>query len=168
MGNQISESRKTLYRLGQIMTVIGVISFGSTFLTFALHFGDFSNFDANARSDALRAFGGMALMIAGGVIMGIGRQGVAGSGLNLDPEQAREDLKPWNRMAGQMMNDTISEIDVVNKVADRLASESGHEHDAGAGQVEAVTQEVIKVRCPGCHALNDEDAKFCKQCGKGL
>ena len=26
----------------------------------------------------------------------------------------------------------------------------------------------IKVRCKGCRALNDEDAKFCDNCGKPL
>jgi hypothetical protein len=25
---------------------------------------------------------------------------------------------------------------------------------------------IIKIRCPGCTSLNDENAKFCNQCGK--
>ena len=32
----------------------------------------------------------------------------------------------------------------------------------------AAPQEVIKVRCPHCKALNDENDKFCGQCGKEL
>ena len=30
------------------------------------------------------------------------------------------------------------------------------------------SKEVIKVRCPSCKTLNDEDAKYCKKCGAQL
>ena len=32
----------------------------------------------------------------------------------------------------------------------------------------AEAKQIVKVRCPDCRALNEEDAKFCKQCGRGL
>jgi hypothetical protein len=28
--------------------------------------------------------------------------------------------------------------------------------------------EVVKVRCPACRALNEENARFCHQCGKPM
>jgi predicted RNA-binding Zn-ribbon protein involved in translation (DUF1610 family) len=28
--------------------------------------------------------------------------------------------------------------------------------------------EVVKIRCPKCRELNDEDARFCKHCGAAL
>ncbi|RYG61882.1 zinc ribbon domain-containing protein [bacterium] len=52
-------------------------------------------------------------------------------------------------MAGGMVNDALEQVDVVKSV-----SASG--------------REVIKVRCPACRTLNDEDAKFCDECGKPL
>jgi rRNA maturation endonuclease Nob1 len=50
-----------------------------------------------------------------------------------------------------MINDVISNIDVVDKI-----TKPNEE------------KEVIKIRCRSCGSLNDEDAKFCKSCGKDL
>ena len=83
--------------------------------------------------------------------MNIGAKGAAGSGLLLDPDKAREDLKPFNEAKGGMINDVISNIDVVDKIANTYEK-----------------KEVIKIRCRSCESLNDEDAKFCKGCGKEL
>lgn len=44
--------------------------------------------------------------------MGIGRAGLAGSGVVLDPQRAREDLEPWSRMAGGMVKDTLDEAGI--------------------------------------------------------
>lgn len=82
--------------------------------------------------------------------MRIGAKGAAGSGLVLDPDKAREDLKPYNEAKGGMINDVISNIDVVDKIIT-------HEE-----------KEVIKIKCRECGGLNEEDAKFCKSCGKEL
>jgi hypothetical protein len=109
----ISEGRRGIFVVGQIISVVGLLSFGSVFLTAALNIGDFDNFDAQMRSSALRAFGGIAMLIAGSVLMGIGRAGLAGSGVVLDPERAREDLEPWARMAGGMMKDGMDEAGIV-------------------------------------------------------
>lgn len=74
-----------------------------------------------------------------------GARGAAGSGLVLDPDNAREDLKPYNEATGKMINDVISNIDVVDKL-----SRQGEE------------KEIIKIKCRSCGCLNDEDTKFCK------
>jgi hypothetical protein len=94
---------------------------------------------------------GMILIIAGGIVSNIGARGAAGSGLILDPEQAREDLKPFNEARGGMINDVISNIDIVDKIT--------HTQE---------TKEIIKIKCRNCGDLNDEDAKFCKGCGHEL
>jgi zinc-ribbon domain len=31
-----------------------------------------------------------------------------------------------------------------------------------------IAQEIVKIRCPQCKSLNEEDAKFCKNCGKEI
>jgi len=109
---QVSPGRKQLYYVGMGLSVVGVLMFLSTFVTFLMHFGDFSNFHSNARSDGFRAFGGMFLMMIGGALMTVGRAGAAGSGLKLDPEQARRDVEPWSRMSGGMLGDALDEAGI--------------------------------------------------------
>ena len=94
---------------------------------------------------------GMVLIIAGSLIMTIGAKGAAGSGLLLDPEKAREDLKPFSESKGKMINDMISNIDVVDRIS-RPQEE----------------KEVIRIKCRSCGVLNDEDAKYCKGCAEEL
>jgi hypothetical protein len=139
---QITPERKTLYRAGQIIGVLGLLSFLSTFVSAALNFGDFTNFESDVRSMMLRAVGGMIMMILGGVLTTIGAAGPAGSGLNLDPEKARQDLEPWARMQGGLAKDTLDEMGVdLPKIAARLA---------GGNRAEA---ETLESRLRGLHAL---------------
>jgi hypothetical protein len=149
---QIPPERKTLYYIGQVICIFGLLSFLSVFVTGCINFGNFDNFQAQAQSSMFRGFGGMFLMIIGGAMVSIATKGLAGSGVILDPEKAREDVEPWSRMAGGVVQDALSEVDVVKKMGERL--------EAPAPQ--------IKVRCRRCQALNDEAAKFCNQCGAAI
>ena len=92
MTKQISEGRKTAYYVGMGLMVIGGLMFLSVFITGAMNFGDFRNFESNARSSIFRGIGGMVLLLVGGFIRGIGARGIAGSGVILDPKQARSDF----------------------------------------------------------------------------
>jgi zinc-ribbon domain len=148
MSKQVSEERQAAYYIGLVLMILGVLMFASTFFTFMMHFGDFQNFDANAKSDGFRAFGGMALLILGGIVRGIGSRGLAGSGVVLDPEKAREDLEPYTRMAGGMAKDALDE--------------------AGISLGKTEPERVIMVKCQACGKLNQEDAKFCQECGKKM
>lgn len=147
MASQISDERKGAYYLGGVLMAIGGLLFFSVFVTGAMHFGNFSNFESDARSEMFRALGGMALLILGGVVRGIGARGLAGSGVVLDPEKARQELEPYSRMAGGMVKDALDAADV---------------------PVGGKSVKVVVIKCRGCGALNDEDAKFCKACGKPL
>jgi len=147
MNKQISEGRKFAFYVGTGMMVVGAISFLSTFITFASNFGDFSNFEANAKSDMLRAFGGMVLLMAGGCVRGIGARGLAGSGVVLDPEKARQELEPYSRMAGGMVKDALSEAGVA----------------VGGGR-----EKVVAIKCRACGRLSPESTKFCEGCGSAL
>ena len=148
MSQDISEGRKTAYNLGAVLMVIGGVLFASTFVTFIIHFGDFENFEGQARSSMIRAFGGMALLVAGGIIRGIGARGAAGSGVILDPRKARDDLEPYSRMAGGMLKDALDEADVSLK--------------------RPQPEKVIMIKCAACGKLNEEDSKFCQECGRQL
>ena len=66
----------------------------------------------------------------------------------LDPEKARDELEPYSRMAGGMVKDALNEADI----------------KIGGGD----PQKVVMIKCPACGKLNEEDSKFCQECGKQL
>jgi len=146
--SKISDERKAAYYLGGVVMAVGGLMFASVFVIFLANFGNFSHFDDIAKLCGGLGFGGMALLVVGSVVRGVGARGVAGSGLKLDPEQAREDLEPYAKMTGGLINDALSEIK--------------------PGQAGAEKPVVVKIKCTKCTALNDENAKFCSQCGSAL
>src|SRR5262245_41972221 len=131
---QVSPERQALYYGGMVLTGLGLVLFFSVFVTGAMNFGNFENFEGQARPAIFRAGSGMVLAMAGGFLMNIGARGWAGSGVVLNPEKARRDVEPWSRMAGGMAQDALSEVEVVKKAEERL--------NAPASQV--------KVRCRSC------------------
>lgn len=142
---QISPERQGTYYLGMLLSAIGVVLF---FIVFISMFAGGSS--SGSVPPLALAPVGIVLIAIGRGLMSLGAKGLAGSGVVLDPEQARKDVEPWTRMAGGMVDDGLSEMDTVKKlVEERL--------DA--------PKQVVKVRCRQCQALNDEDAKFCNQCG---
>ncbi len=144
---KLSKKRKATYYIGIGLMILGFILFISVFF-----FGISSMSSMSMEMPPFQnAVIGMILIIVGGIVMNIGVKGAAGSGLILDPEKAREDLKPFNEAKGEMINDVISNIDAV----DQMTKQHG-------------TKEVIKIKCRSCDSLNDEDARFCKGCGKEL
>lgn len=149
----VPPDRKAIYYAGLALGAFGLLLFLSTFVTFALHFGDFKDFESNARSEILRAVVGMISMIAGGALSAVGARGFAGSGLMIDPERARRDMEPWARVAGGLTDDAFSEMTTVREAIGSVGRPGGPE---------------VKVRCPNCQALSDEASRFCGQCGKPL
>jgi hypothetical protein len=162
--SEISEGRKLIYYIGLILTIVGMLMFLSCFVSVFSMFGSVFGFTSGHNapfsvssmgmdvfSGFKRAFIGMLLMIPGGLMMKIGRLGAAGSGLVLDTQQTRDDLKPWAQAGGQLLNDALKQVETMRSAA-----------------VSATTKDVVKVRCPQCRTLNDEDARFCDQCGKPM
>jgi len=142
---QVSTQRKAQHRLGTIFVAVGMLMFLSVFVSAALHFGDFSDFEVRVRSMGLRAVGGMALMIGGFVLITLGVAGAAGAGLKLDPEQARKDLEPWARMSGGLTKDSLDEMGVdLPQIAGALT---------GAAAGKSSTGETLEARLRGLHAL---------------
>lgn len=148
---KITNERKATYYIGMGMTILGVILFFSFFFSAASFMRGPGPFMGDSGPNFANPVVGMLLMISGQFVMNIGAKGAAGSGLILDPEKAREDLKPFNEAKGEMINDVVSNIDVIEKMV------GSHEE-----------KEIIKIKCRSCGSLNDEDAKFCKACGKEL
>jgi RNA polymerase subunit RPABC4/transcription elongation factor Spt4 len=149
---QIPPERKAIYYGGVALTGIGILMFLSTFVTFIANFGNFDNFQGQAQSGFFRAFTGMALMVFGFFAMSVGARGWAGSHVVLDPEKARKDMEPWSRMSGGILQDALTEVEIVKMIEGRLDS----------------PEPLVKVRCLKCQSLNDETAKFCNQCGSAI
>jgi hypothetical protein len=146
INRHITPNRKALFRAGQILAALGLLSFLSVFVSAALNFGDFSNFESDTRSMAIRAVGGMIAMITGGALCTVGAAGVAGSMLSLDPEQARKDLEPWARMSGGLQKASLEEMGVdVPKIATALTG--------GLGNAASASGETLESRLRGLHAL---------------
>ncbi|MCP4092596.1 MAG: zinc ribbon domain-containing protein [Planctomycetes bacterium] len=152
MARQISGGRKFLYYLGSLMMFIGLLSFLYTFVGFFMAFGDSNGVEAGFGAFKYAVFG-MVLLVLGGIIRGVGAMGLAGSGVVLDPERAREEIEPFSRMAGGVVKDVLDEADI------NLSGRSGAERSGGSDEP------VVMVRCQSCRKLNEEDSKFCQECG---
>lgn len=150
----IPPERKGLYTFGLVLQGAGVVGIVVCFLGFAI-----AGRGAVARGPTAGGVEGpfdywigilvcMFLAAGGGFVRRVAARGVAGSGLVLDPERAREDLEPWARMGGGMVRDALDE--------------------AGLSQREEPRPQDVRVRCRSCRTLNDEDAKFCDHCGAEL
>ena len=141
---KISPERKGLYYVGMAVMITGFILFFSVFF---IGMSEYPFSGDRGMGSMKNGFIGFILMGLGGFIMNIGARGAAGSGLILDPEKAREDLNPYTSAAGGMISDALKEVDL-------LKPKTG--------------EDLIKVRCLSCRELNDEDARYCKNCGKEI
>jgi hypothetical protein len=58
---------------------------------------------------------------------------------------------------------------IFGNIAKKGVSLSGFGNNVGSSEgIDSLTKPVVKVRCPNCNALNDEDADYCKKCGASL
>jgi hypothetical protein len=147
MSQQITPERKATYYLGMVLIIVGVITIIISMISFMNSFGNHTTISQGAPAPMYPFFIGMIIIGVGSIIQNIGKRGMAGSGAVLDPAQARRDLEPYSRMAGGMIQDALEEASILpNKQAER----------------------VVLIKCRDCSALNEEDAKFCKQCGKPI
>ncbi len=101
--NQIPENRRTIYYIGLGMTILAPILCIGAIGYAALSMG--SDSMPNPSGVFVPFIIGMILGGIGASLMSVGAKGLAGSGLKLDPGKAREDLKPWSKMAGGILND---------------------------------------------------------------
>jgi hypothetical protein len=163
----VSPERKSLYALGMALTGIGIVIVLVCFVGFAMSgmstVQTFGRGDSSGLLDGpmrwwIGFFVGMVVAGAGGFLRHLAARGVAGSGLVLDPDRARTDLEPWARMGGGLVRDAVEETGLAEMLAGRERTGGGDVRDDGK----------VMVRCRSCRTLNDEDAKFCDNCGAAL
>ena len=140
---KISSGRKAAFYWGFALTVVGLALFIGGAFTMFTSFGEFDKAAAAMKWSGVLSFSGIIVMWLGAIVRRAGARGLAGSGIVLDPEQARKDLQPYSQMAGGMVSDAVGAY------RDSSAPESAP----------------IKVRCLKCRNLNDETAQFCSKCG---
>jgi hypothetical protein len=157
MAEKISEDRKRLYDTGLVMMIIGGCLFALPFLAIpivmigGIRAGGPPRMAVIVPIAFLGAFIGFGLIAAGGIMRSIAARGKAGSGLVLDPQQARKDLEPWSRMAGGVVKDALEEADI--KPGETPNQEA---------------QKVVMLQCTQCGKLNEADSKFCQECGRPM
>jgi hypothetical protein len=149
MARNITQKQKTGYYLGMILIGIGVILFSAPFVD--VFFNGLEPKEPKERGGLPYSF---KLALVGFVLLGIGNtlrmisaRGLAGSGLLLAPKQARKDLEPYSRMAGGMIQDALEET---------------------GGLTSGTTPEKVMIRCQACKKLNEEDSRFCQECGEPI
>lgn len=157
MSRQISNERKGAYYFGMMLMILGGLLFASNFILVPMSMSSGPSFGGPSASSpmagmAFRAIGGMALLLIGGFIRGIGARGLAGSGVVLNPQQARRDLEPYSRMAGGMIKDAVDESGI----------------NLGGSRRRSEPEQVVMIKCRECGKLNEEDSKFCQECGKPI
>jgi hypothetical protein len=143
---QVSLGRKIAFYLGYLLMAAGVLLFLSIYFV-GLPLAQPSRIG----SLALRSLGGLALVLLGLSVRRIAIRGLAGSLLILDPPRARDDLEPWSRAAGGLLDDALSEVQALKDAARRA--------EAGAE---------ARRRCTRCETPNEADARYCKRCGTEL
>lgn len=147
---EISPERKAAYYAGMGMVALGFVVFLGNMFCASSGMDDLDSMQVGRSSRGLNmgvGLFGVVLLIGGGLLIKVGRLGVAGAGVVLEPQQARKDLEPYSRMAGGMLKDALEETGGVF-----VAEEGG----------------AVRVRCRACAALNLEEAKFCQACGQPI
>ncbi len=143
---QFSAARKLVFYSGYLSVVCGTVLFLSAPLQLLTGSPAFT--PRFLYSVFLRTLAGMALIALGLFLRRLGILGPAGSLLVLDAPRARQDLEPWSRTAGGLVDAALSEIEAVKRTSGR--------------------EPQVLVRCLRCKALNDEEARYCDQCGGPL
>lgn len=142
---QLAPWRKNLYYLGLALIVLGLLCVLMVFVQ------GISAMNQSFIDPGFMAWGlvGFVLFAAGGILREVGARGLAGAGVILDPEKAREDLHPYTDALGGMARDAVDSFK--------------------AGQQDKADQQPqVMLRCRNCQGLNPESALYCNQCGQKL
>lgn len=123
MSKQISPERKFIYYLGLGLIALGVILFLSGFIS-----GPLEGMERFGETPAFfkRGIFGVGSIIIGLVLTSIGAKGAAGSGLILDPERARNDLKPFNEVK-EVIKIKCGKCSTLNDVDSKFCKGCGEE-----------------------------------------
>lgn len=154
MVKKISPERKAAYYAGMGVTALGGCLFAAPFLTIPMIMIGALSFRAGPVAFLFAAIG-FGCFILGGFLMNIGKVGLAGAGVILDPERAREEQEPLTRMRGGMVRDGLEEAGILDENGLKIGRSPAPEP-------------IIMIHCRECGKLNEEDSKFCQECGSKM
>ena len=146
---ELSRERKKKYKAGAVLIFLGGLLFLSYFLDiifFILNVDDARSAFDETRNMWLRALLGMILMALGRMKQSRALTGLMKPNTNMDLEQYIEERKHLRKLKGKQLNDTLSEINLAKYLG----------------------TPVIKIKCQNCSHLNDEEDKFCGDCGQKI
>ncbi len=147
---QVSSGRKAAFYLGYLSFAAGAA------LAVWVVAGPWHFTPSGLWAESMRSIAAVCCIGLGVFLRRVGIRGLAGSLVVLDPPRAREDLEPWSRAAGGLLDAALSEAPALKEIASARS---------GAKPTEAPA---VKVRCGSCGALSDEEASFCSRCGRRL
>jgi len=160
MSREISPERKTAYYVGMGLSGLGLLLFCLPFMAIPLAMlGIFASPFPGASIAVVPitfflSFIGFALIAVGGVLMQIGRSGLAGAGIILNPGRARQEVEPFSRMEGGILKDRLDEAGLLDENGLKFARNAVNS-----------PEKIIMIRCLHCGKLNEDDSKFCQECG---
>ena len=177
--DDLSPQRKLLYYGGMVLSGIGLFLILSIFVSAALSLR--ASEKPSFAMFMLRGVGGMMLMIAGGIVRGIGERGLDVSSAARNRQMTREDLEPFTNAINGRTRDTADRSGFLPlplktwEETEPLNSEIGYTPRDGVEEFKAESREYreaakiqVRVRCRYCRSLSPEDANYCDQCGAKL
>lgn len=158
---QMTEIRRLVFAGGLVLIVFGtVFAIGSKFHIFNAHPQAPIHMPSSQPAATTTSKGtdtslyvmDSVLILAGVMMMVYGRKGMAEAVPNPDPQQAKPKAS-WNSALDRAFEDAVSQSSNLMDVFQPKDTKS---------------TAVVKVRCLQCQSLNDENAKFCSECGKPM
>ncbi|GIW89109.1 MAG: hypothetical protein KatS3mg108_3433 [Isosphaeraceae bacterium] len=150
----IARGRVWAVRAGLIGLMLGALLILGTIVEFALHFGDFHDFEARGQRLALQFVAGFVLIVAGQLSVWLGGTGLASALWHLDPQRVAGPLSGWARLSGRLTDEAFSQMKTVRETFKNASLDA-----------DVPTEPVTLVRCRSCQSLNDETDQFCGKCG---
>jgi hypothetical protein len=148
MTRRISKERKTAYYVGSVVQMLGLMVFFSCFVLVVMGIAaGAKRAETFGIAAAICGVIGFGLIFLGSIIQTVGARGLAGSGVVLNPKRARKELEPYSRQAGGMVKDALDEAGI---------------------SLGGKPEKIIMIKCRACGKLNEEDSKFCQECGKPM
>lgn len=159
-------TRRRLYLSGVATAAVGLFVLVTVLLSVARTFGDLSEFEGQAVSIATRALGGVVLVAAGFAVMTLTDNGLTNGFVEIDAlrdDESSDDDAHNDQNARHEKRFDESSPDAANVV-------DASTHESGGSERNSLSAMMPPEGfcCLACRAVNDQEARYCDQCGANL